>query len=210
MYLDIMAKLYDRYPDLIGIKDQIDGAYTMLKDCFQGGGKLLICGNGGSHADAEHIVGELMKSFCIKRPIDSELYDRISASVVNGREIADALEGTLPAISLGEDSALATAYLNDVGADNLYAQQVLGLGKTGDVLLCISTSGNATNCVNAAVVARAMGLGTIALTGRDGGRLRSIADLSIIVPRSETYLIQEAHLPIYHALCAALEEEFFG
>jgi D-sedoheptulose 7-phosphate isomerase len=206
----VLDDLTERIPELEGCKQDILSAYTILYECFAAGGKLLICGNGGSSADSEHIVGELMKGFNLKRPIPQSDAARPAAMFPQeGASLASGLQCALPAISLTSHTALSSAYINDVDAAMAFAQQAYGLGRLGDALLGISTSGNSANVVNAAKVSRAMGLRTIGLTGGDGGNLAAICDASVIVPARETYLVQEYHLPVYHALCAMLEYEFF-
>ena len=183
--------------------DQITQAARMIIHCFKQGGKVLLCGNGGSACDCAHIAGELLKGFLKKRPLPAELCARI------GEEWAGKLQMGLPAIDLTAHSALISAVANDLDAANVYAQQVLAYGKPGDVLLCISTSGNAKNVTCAAMTARALGLTVIGLTGRTGGRLNALSDICIRVPEDETYKVQELHLPVYHYLCAAVEARFF-
>lgn len=182
-----------------------DEAFRRLEAAFVRGNKLMICGNGGSAADAEHIVGELMKGFLLKRPVTERIFPDGVPDPALGK-----LQGALPALSLNGHPALAAALVNDTDAALIYAQQVLGLGRPGDVLLCISTSGNARNCCLAAQTAKALGVEVIALTGEGGGRLAALADCLIAVPERETYLVQQLHLPLYHALCARLEARFFG
>lgn len=202
--------LIQRYPQLAPIQQEIHQAYGILEQCYEKGGKLLIAGNGGSCADSEHIVGELMKGFCRKRPVPEAFEKRLAmADPVLGPELAAKLQGALPAIALTGHPALSTAYLNDVDGLLTFAQQVYGYGTEGDVLLGISTSGNSKNILYAMTAARAKGMKTIGLTGKDGGALGRIADAAIIVPEQETYRIQELHLPIYHTLCLMLEEHFF-
>ena len=182
-----------------------DQAYALIKACFESGGKLLLCGNGGSAADCEHIVGELMKGFLLPRPVAEKVFkDGVPD------ETLQKLQGALPAVALTGHPALASALVNDTDARLIYAQQVLGLGRPGDVILAISTSGNAQNCCLAAQTAKALGLSVIALTGEGGGRLGQLADCLLAVPERETYKVQELHLPLYHALCARLEAHFFG
>ncbi len=182
-----------------------------METCYESGGKLLIAGNGGSCADSEHIVGELMKGFCNKRPVPEGFARKLmEADEERGKELAAKLQQGLPAIALTGHTALSTAYLNDVDGRLTVAQQLYGYGRTGDVFLGISTSGNAENILYAAAAARAMEIPVIALTGKDGGRLAAAADAAIIVPEQETYRIQELHLPVYHTLCLMLEERFFG
>lgn len=204
--------LVERYPSLAVCRKDIESAYKVLENCYLLGGKLLIAGNGGSCADAEHIVGELMKGFKLPRKCPSDFAEKLKAIAPVGEEIAAKLQGGLPAIALCDHQALNTAYINDVEDGGLltYAQQVYGYAKAGDVFLGISTSGNSKNVFNASVVARASGLKVIALTGKGGGRLAEFADVAIKVPSSETYRIQELHLPVYHCLCLMLEERFFG
>jgi D-sedoheptulose 7-phosphate isomerase len=208
--MDYILDLVNRYPVLGAVKNDIQAAYTLLETSFAAGGKLLVTGNGGSAADAGHIVGELMKGFVKKRPISAELSTSLNAINKNyASTLCDKLQQGLPAIALTAQSAIGTATLNDNGAELVYAQQVLGYAKQGDVFLGISTSGNAKNIVCAAITAKALGLKTIALSGKDGGELARYADVSIIAPAHETYKIQELHLPIYHTLCLMLEEHFF-
>ena len=197
-----LNRLLERYPALCDLKDIINGACRILEVSFASGGKLLVCGNGGSAADADHIVGELMKGFYKKRPLPAEEAERLG-------EYARDLQGALPAISLTQHTALSTAFLNDVNPEMVFAQQVYGYGRAGDVLLAISTSGNSNNVCHAAQVAADLGIQTIGLTGREGGRLSGICDVCIEAPDDRTADVQELHLPIYHTLCAMLEELFF-
>lgn len=202
--------LIDRYPMLCIVEKEIEEVFDILKNCYKRGGKLLIGGNGGSAADAEHIVGELMKGFKSQRTIASDMQEKLcNVDKDMGRVLADDLQGALPAIALGNHLALNSAFANDVDGDQVYAQQVWGYGKKEDVLWAISTSGNACNIKYAIVTAKAKGMTVVGLTGKDGGYLGEKADVSIIVPESETYLVQELHLPIYHCLCLMLEDEFF-
>ena len=209
--MDHLALLINRYPVLEPVKEAIFHAYCLLEKCYEGGGKLLIGGNGGSSADSEHIVGELMKGFCKKRQVPEDFAGKLmEADKERGKYLAEKLQQGLPAIALTGHTALSTAYLNDVDGLLTIAQQLYGYGKKGDVFLGISTSGNSENILYAAAAARAMEIPVIALTGKDGGRLAEAADVAIIVPEQETYRIQELHLPVYHALCLMLEERFFG
>ena len=204
-------KLFLRYPQLLTCRAQLFDAADCLTGCYRSGGKLLICGNGGSASDAAHIVGELMKNFMLQRPVKEDFRrELLKKDPENGNRIADQLQGALPAIALTQESALISAYANDAYPELVYAQQVDGYGCPGDTLLCISTSGNSENIVNAALVAGAKGLHTIALTGKDPSGLSAVCDLSIRVPETETHRIQELHLPVYHCLCAVLEQEIFG
>lgn len=194
---------YEGVPD--GCRAAYDEAFRRIEAAFVRGNKLMLCGNGGSAADAEHIVGELMKGFLLKRPVAEQVFP---GGVPD--PALEKLQGALPALSLNGHPALAAALVNDTDASLIYAQQLLGLGRPGDVLLCISTSGNARNCCLAAQTARALGVEVIALTGAGGGRLAEMSDCLIAVPERETYLVQQMHLPLYHALCARLEARFFG
>ncbi|MEY8335445.1 SIS domain-containing protein [Lachnospiraceae bacterium 47-T17] len=205
-----LSTLLHRYPSLKCCETDIYRAFGIISDTYKRKGKLLICGNGGSCADAEHIVGELMKGFRKKRKMPNELAEQLRAQAeAHADFIVNSLECGLPAIALSAHSALNTAFANDKNPDLIYAQQVMGYGEQGDAFLGISTSGNAKNVVYAMEVAKAKELYTVALTGRDGGSLAKMADASIIVPATETYQIQELHLPIYHTICLMLENEFF-
>ena len=203
--------LIERYPVLKSIKDSIIDAYLLMEQSYLNGGKLLIAGNGGSASDSEHIAGELMKSFKMERRIPDDFKEKlISIDSVRGEQLAKNLQQPLLAIPLVSLEALSTAFIHDVDGYGVYAQQMLGFGKPGDVFLAISTSGNSKNVMNATVVARAMGVKIIGLTGAKGGELASVADVSVKAPSEETYMIQELHLPIYHCWCLMLEERFFG
>ena len=205
-----LEELVERYPVLDAVKDDVRKAYELLEACYEQGGKLLIAGNGGSCADAEHIVGELMKGFVKRREVSDSFAECLrNADEVRGAELAKKLQGGLPAIALTGHAGLSTAYLNDVDGDLIFAQQTYGYGRPGDVLIGISTSGNAKNVMYAMTVAKALGMKTIGLTGKDGGALKREADVSVVVPETETFKIQELHLPVYHALCLMLEERFF-
>ena len=205
-----LEELVERYPVLDAVKDDVRKAYELLEACYEQGGKLLIAGNGGSCADAEHIVGELMKGFVKRREVSDSFAECLrSADEVRGAELAKKLQGGLPAIALTGHAGLSTAYLNDVDGDLIFAQQTYGYGRPGDVLIGISTSGNAKNVMYAMTVAKALGMKTIGLNGKDGGALKREADVSVVVPETETFKIQELHLPVYHALCLMLEERFF-
>jgi len=207
---EVIDDLVDRYPDLEPCRGDVQRAFELLRDRFAAGGKLLTCGNGGSAADAEHLVGELMKGFASTRPLDSsQRRALIDADPEEGAYLADRLQGALPAIALVSQTALGTAIANDLAADLVFAQQVHGYGRPGDALLCISTSGDSLNVVRAAQVARAGGLATIGLTGATGGRLAQLCDVCIRVPYDSVIAVQERHLPIYHALSLMLEREFF-
>lgn len=205
-----LVDLQQRYPDLVPIIPSIEAAYDLLAGTFRNGGKLLICGNGGSAADSDHIVGELMKAFERPRPISDEMRQRLHAvDAANADALADQLQGALPTISLVGQSALISAISNDVSGDMVFAQQVYGYGRAGDSLIAISTSGSATNVLHALRVAKALNMHTIGLTGRTGGKMRDFCDVAICVPYERTLQVQERHLPIYHALSIMLENEFF-
>ncbi len=206
----ILDELITCYPVLKPNEHDITEAYALVKSAYDRGGKLLIAGNGGSAADSEHIVGELMKGFTKRRPVDEAFRGKlIKADNENGEKIADKLQGALPAIALTGHTALATAFANDVDGEFTFAQQLYGYGSEGDVFLGISTSGNSRNILAAAAVAKAKGIKVLGLTGGTGGRLKMMADCAIVVASHETYKIQELHLPIYHALCRMLEETYF-
>lgn len=206
-----VEQLFFRYPNLSRIEGNIVAAYLEMEKCYTNKGKLLIAGNGGSASDSEHIAGELMKKFRISRKVDEDFSRRLrDVDEVRGRELTDRLEYALPALPLTVQEALTTAYINDVGSKGLFAQQLMGYGKSGDVFLGISTSGNSENVIDAAVVAKAMDIRVIALTGQNGGKLADFSDVLVNVPEDETYLIQELHVPIYHCWCLMLEERFFG
>lgn len=203
--------LINRYPSLSVCKDDIIKAYRILENAYTHGCKLLVCGNGGSAADSEHIVGELMKEFKLKRKVfASQMNAMKSIDQEMGEYLADNLQGALPAIALTGHSALSTAFMNDSESALVFAQQVNGYGKEGDVFLGISTSGNSKNVIYAAITAKARGLKVIGLTGSKENKLSILADCCIQVPETETYKIQELHLPVYHCLCMMLEERFFA
>ena len=205
---ECLETFFTRYPDMLSCENEVRCARAALRDTFLAGRKLLVCGNGGSAADSEHVVGELMKSFRFKRPVTEEF--KIAYREANGCEAPDWLEGALPSISLVSQTALSTAVGNDGAPVSVFAQQVLGYGETGDVLLAISTSGNSANVVEAAKVARAKGMKVVALTGSKESQLSTLADICVRVPRDEVFQVQELHLPTYHALCAAVEADLFG
>lgn len=220
--MNYLENLIERHPVLKDNKVQIDNAYKLLFNCFKNGNKLLICGNGGSSADSGHIMGELMKRFNKDRKLNDDFKKQLRNVIekaVSGlvfddqdlkyNEMIKNLEQGLPTIDLTAFNPLNTAYVNDKDDKYVFANSVLGLGKEEDVLLVITTSGNSINVVNACAVAKAKKMKIISLTGRDGGKVKNISDVSIIVPFKDTYLIQEEHLSIYHALCLQLEEDIF-
>ena len=203
--------LIARYPMLEGCEDSIIRAYFLLEESYSKGNKLLVAGNGGSAADSEHIVGELMKGFKLPRKLDAEISRKlIDESEELGKTLVENLQGALPAIALDGHPALSTAYMNDCEPLLCFAQQVNGYGVEGDVFLGISTSGNSKNILYAAVTAHAKGMKVIGLTGAKDSKLETLSDVCIKAPQTETYMIQELHLPIYHCLCLMLEERFFG
>ena len=205
----IYEELFERYPSLSGIKENVLKAFEAIKLTYEQGGSLYCAGNGGSSSDCEHIVGELLKSFKKRRAVDEKTANNLSSYGEDGAYILSKLEGSLPATSLISQTGILTAFANDKSWDTAIAQQLYGLGKQGDCLVVLSTSGNSKNCVYAVLLAKAKGIKTIAFTGVAGGKLKDICDVAICVPETETYKVQELHLPVYHCLCAMLEEEFF-
>ncbi len=212
----MLQTLLRNYPALAACEPAITAARDTLITAFQNGHKLLLCGNGGSCADCDHITGELLKGFLSRRPLPDGDRAALAAALPGGVEhldyalLADKLQGALPAISLPAQTALVSAFCNDVDASLVYAQLVWGLGAPGDVLLCLSTSGSSRNVVLAAEAAKALGLTTVALTGARDSSLSAICDLTVRAPATETYRVQEYHLPIYHYLCAAVEAALFS
>lgn len=203
--------LVERYPALKECKEDIVKAYNCLESSYENDRKLLVCGNGGSASDSEHIVGELMKEFKLKRKVYAELEDALKAIDPElGATLGQHLQGALPAITLTAHSSLTTAFMNDSEPILVFAQQVNGYGKKDDCFLGISTSGNSMNVLYAAVTAKAKGLKVIGLTGHKESKLSKLADVCIRVPEIETYKVQELHLPVYHCLCLMLEDHFFG
>ena len=208
----MLNELMQRYPALADCREAIVAAEQMMMDTYCDGGKILVCGNGGSCADSDHIVGELMKGFLLMRRMDGATADKFKAAL--GEEDAqvfiDKLQGGIPAISLPSQSAVLSAYVNDVDPELMYAQLVYGYARKGDMLIAISTSGNSKNAVAAAKVAKALGIRTLALTGAKDSKLSAICDVTVKAPETETFKIQELHLPIYHYLCASLEHKLFS
>lgn len=192
--------LYERYPALSVCKDDIQKALDIIVETYKNGGKILVCGNGGSASDSEHIVGELMKGFMLKRPVNDE---RIP------EELRVGLQGSLPAISLPSQCAILSAFINDVDPEMMYAQLVYGYAKKEDLVIGLSTSGNSKNIVKAVEIAKCLGVKTLSMTGEKASKLSEISDVTIRVPATETYKIQEYHLPVYHYLCAEVEKIFF-
>lgn len=205
-----LKNMFERYPMLSKTEDSIQTSYELIKNSFKNRGTLFTCGNGGSASDGEHIVGELLKGFLKKRPLeDNTKTDFLTEFGEAGRELGQKLQGGLKAISLNSHPAFCSAFLNDVDGKLIYAQQLYALGSKGDVLLGISCSGNAQNVFNAIMVAKIKGIKTILLTGDGAGKCCEIADCIINVPSRETFIIQEYHLPIYHTLCMMLEDYFY-
>lgn len=209
--MDKMKELMTRYPQLAGCREALETAMELLRGMCRDGGKLLACGNGGSAADCEHIVGELMKGFLLHRPMTEEMAQKVHALFPeDAPAFQKAMQRGIPAISLPSQVAVLSAYVNDVDPEYFYAQLVQGYGKAQDVLLCLSTSGNSKNVVRAAQMAKILGMRSIGMTGARECKLDALCDVVIKVPETETFKIQELHLPIYHYLCAQLEEELFG
>ena len=203
--------LISRYPALITVREEVIAAYLIMEECYEHDGKLLIAGNGGSAADSEHIAGELMKRFKTPRPVTQEFAERLKViDPIQGENLAKNLERGLMAIPLVAHEALSTAYITDVDGLGVFVQQLFGFGRAGDVFLGISTSGNSKNIISATIVARALGIKVIGLTGSKGGELAKMTDVCVKAPSDETYMIQELHLPIYHCWCLMLEDKFFG
>lgn len=209
--VEAFEELFERLPQLRELNAGLHAALRLMEDCARGGHKLLICGNGGSAADAEHMAAELMKSFVYRRPVDDQtrtaLAEHFGADAV---ALSERLEAPIAAIALGGQLATLTAYANDVDYRYALAQLVYGLGQPGDVLIAISTSGNSPNVVHACQVARARGLPVLGLTGQTGGRMHALCDVALCAPATLTHLVQELHLPLYHALCLGLEERMFS
>lgn len=202
--------LYERYPALEECHEDIEKAQKLVISTYKNNGKILVCGNGGSASDSDHIVGELMKGFMLERKVGKEFVEKLKECGISDADyIAENLQGSLPAISLPAQSGILSAFANDVEPDMVYAQLTYGYANTEDVLICLSTSGNSKNVVNAAKVAKAKGARTLAMTGEKESELSKLCDVTIRVPESETYKIQELHLPVYHYLCAETEKEFF-
>jgi phosphoheptose isomerase len=207
----VLNLLCTRYPSLEQLTNTISEAADLLINCFAAGGKLLVCGNGGSCSDSEHLVGELMKSFELKRPVGKYIADKLrETDKERGLYLAGKLEGGLPAISLTSQTSLTTAISNDIDASLVFAQQVIAYGKKNDVLIAISTSGNAQNVVDACITARAMNLKVIGLTGVTGGKIKPYCDILVNVPEKRTVFIQELHLPVLHTIAMIIENYFFG
>lgn len=207
---EILANFLASYPNLGEIRSDVLSSMKNIVDAYYAGGKVVVCGNGGSAADSEHIVGELMKGFRLKRPIDTFMRNQLKNTYPEfGDYIADNLQIPIPAISLVNQTVLMTALCNDLEPDMFFAQQVYGYCRKEDILLTVSTSGNSKNVIYAAMLAKAIGAKIIAFTNKNGGKLAEIADVTIKVPAIKTFAVQELHLPVYHALCLMVESELF-
>jgi D-sedoheptulose 7-phosphate isomerase len=206
----VLNSLIKKYPQLAGVKENISEAAEMLIYCYSTGGKVLVCGNGGSCSDADHIVGELMKGFEKKRPVKGELAEKLTGiGGERGKYLSEKLQQGLPAISLTVHNALITAVANDIDGDLIFAQQVIGYGNPGDILIGLSTSGNSQNVTDAIIAAKAKGMKVIGMTGETGGKIKPFCDVLIPVPETRTLSVQELHLPVYHTLCLMVENHFF-
>jgi len=207
----VIKGLIQRYPELAPVMNSISEAAEMMISCYSSGGKILLCGNGGSSSDAEHVTGELMKSFELLRPLDDSLKKRIEEiGGDNGKILATKLEHAMPAICLSSQTSLTSAIANDTGNDFVYAQQIIGYGNESDILIAISTSGNSPNVVNACITAKALNMNVIGLTGESGGKMKPYCDILLNVQGSNTALVQELHLPVLHTLCKLVEYHFYG
>ena len=207
----VLDELLNRYANLRYLEVSVLMAVEAIIKTFRSGGKVLVCGNGGSCSDADHIVGELMKSFEGHRPLEKSLQEKLTElSPERGKVLAEKLQQGLPAISLTAHQSLITAIANDISGDVIYAQQVIGWGNAGDILIGLSTSGNSKNVIDALIVAKAKGLATIGFTGESGGNMKEWCDILINVPETRTAYVQELHLPVYHAVCMMVEKEIFG
>jgi D-sedoheptulose 7-phosphate isomerase len=208
--IEVIEELTRRYPELQNLTGQITEAGNLLIDCFRNGGKVMICGNGGSSSDSDHIAGELMKSFESFRPVSSDIAKRLSdISPDRGNYLAQKLEEGLPAIDLSAHRGLITAICNDIDATLIFAQQLMGYGKENDILLAMSTSGNSRNVVDACITARALKMKVIGMTGMTGGKMKEFCDILINVPEKRTAYVQELHLPVFHAICLIIENHFY-
>lgn len=208
---EILNRLVIRFPELKELDNNIEYAVNLISDCYKNRGKVLVCGNGGSASDSEHIVGELMKGFLLPRKLENKDQDKLKEIFPDTADyLIDNLQQALPTISLVSQTALQTAFANDNAPDLSFAQQVLGYGNKNDILISISTSGNSKNVLYASQIAKFKEMKVISLTGSTGGKLKDLSDIIINVPSDETFIIQEYHLPVYHVICACLENEFFG
>lgn len=206
---DMKKELFERYPALLSCEKDIDAALELLKKTYTSGGTVYVCGNGGSCSDSDHIVGELMKGFLLKRPLSCAEKEKFENMFEGGKTFAEKLQGAIPAVSLTAQSAIISAYANDVDPEFVYAQLVYGYARENDLVIGLSTSGNSKNVVNAIKAAKVRGAKTLSMTGEKESKLSELSDITIKVPACETFKIQEYHLPVYHYLCAALEGEYF-
>jgi phosphoheptose isomerase len=208
MHIDLLCK---NYPQLNVIKKSVLEATKKIISCYSAGGKLLICGNGGSSADSDHFAAELMKSFELKRPLEDSMKQRLAEIAPRkGRILGEKLDHSLPVISLASNNALITAIANDTDPEMIFAQQVIGFGNEGDVLIGLSTSGNSTNVIDACITAKALNLSVIGITGKTGGKMKQYCDVLINVPEERTALVQELHLPVLHTICRIIEVHFYS
>lgn len=208
--MDLRQELFERYPCLSACERDIDAAFELIRETYRRGGTVYVCGNGGSCSDSDHIVGELMKGFLLRRTISEEDTGKFASMFEDGAEFASKLQGALPAVSLTAQTAILSAFANDVDPDMVYAQLVYGYARENDLVIGLSTSGNSKNVVNAVKAAKFRGAKTLCMTGMNESKLSAMSDVTVKVPETETFKIQELHLPVYHYLCAAVEEEFFG
>ncbi len=206
----MLQELIARYPALTVCQADIHAATDTIIGCYEHGGKVLLCGNGGSCADCDHIVGELMKGFLLRRKLSCAETEKFASMFEGGADFAAKLQGALPAVSLTAQTAILSAFANDVDPDMVYAQLVYGYARQNDLVIGLSTSGNSKNVVNAVKAAKFRGAATLCMTGVKESKLSAMSDVTVRVPETETFKIQELHLPVYHYLCAAVEEEFFG
>jgi len=207
----LIDQVCERYPALSDLRSRISDAAEMIIGCYNKGGKLLICGNGGSSADADHLAAELMKSFESVRPLEESFKDRLyEISGIRGKYLAAKLEHSLPAISLSSNTALTTAVSNDIDPSLVFAQQIMGYGDENDLLIGISTSGNSQNIVDACITARALNINVIGITGKTGGRMKQYCDVLVNVPETRTAMVQELHLPVLHTICRMIENHFYS
>lgn len=208
--MDLRTELFERYPCLCACEKDIDAARELICETYKRGGTVYVCGNGGSCSDSDHIVGELMKGFLLRRKLQAADTAKFAEMFEDGAEFAANLQGALPAVSLTAQTAILSAFANDVEPDMVYAQLVYGYARENDLVIGLSTSGNSKNVVNAIKAAKFRGAKTLSMTGMKESKLSAMSDVTIRVPETETFKIQELHLPVYHYLCAAVEEEFFA
>ena len=208
--MDLRTELFERYSQLSACESDIDNAKKLICETYKNGGTVYVCGNGGSCSDSDHIVGELMKGFLLRRELSCAETEKFASMFEDGADFASRLQGALPAVSLTAQTAILSAFANDVDPDMVYAQLVYGYARENDLVIGLSTSGNSKNVVNAVKAAKFRGAKTLCMTGARESKLSAMSDVTIKVPETETFKIQELHLPVYHYLCAAAEDEFFG